>query len=62
MLQSLICWNLLEKREPYRDTILYEKAIKADIGQSHFGPDIYAAVRFALYTKTLRFSLRYGSR
>jgi hypothetical protein len=38
MLKSLIWWNLLEKREPYRDAFLYEKALKTDI----------CAVRFAL--------------
>jgi hypothetical protein len=37
-LKSLIWWNLLEKREPYRDAFLYEKAVKTDI----------CAVRFAL--------------
>jgi hypothetical protein len=40
MLKSLIWWNLLEKREPYREAFLYEKALK---------PTIYA-VRFALIT------------
>jgi hypothetical protein len=38
MLKSLIWWNLLEKREPYREAFLYEKASKTDI----------CAVRFAL--------------
>jgi hypothetical protein len=38
MLKSLFRWNLLEKREPYRDAFLYEKALKTDI----------YAVRFAL--------------
>jgi hypothetical protein len=38
MLKSLIWWNLLEKREPYREAFLYEKALKTDI----------CAVRFAL--------------
>jgi hypothetical protein len=38
MLKSLIWWNLLEKREPYREAFLYKKSIKADI----------CAVRFAL--------------
>jgi hypothetical protein len=38
MLKSLIWWNLLEKREPYREEFLYEKALKRDI----------CAVRFAL--------------
>jgi hypothetical protein len=28
MLKSLIWWNLLEKREPYRKAFLYEKALK----------------------------------
>jgi hypothetical protein len=28
MLKSLIWWNLLEKREPYREAFLYEKALK----------------------------------
>jgi hypothetical protein len=27
MLKSLIWWNLLEKREPFRDAFLYEKEI-----------------------------------
>jgi hypothetical protein len=40
MLKSLIWWNLLEKREPYREAFLYEKALKTDI----------CAVRFALIT------------
>ena len=40
MLKSLILWNLLEKREPYRDAFLYEKALKTDI----------YAVRFAFIT------------
>jgi hypothetical protein len=40
MLKSLIWWNLLEKREPYREAFLYEKALKTDI----------FAVRFALKT------------
>jgi hypothetical protein len=31
MLKSLIWWNLLDKREPYRDAFLYEKALKTDI-------------------------------
>ena len=51
-LKTIICWNLLEKREPFRDAFLCEKSIK---------PDMYA-VRFALCTKTLRLSQRYGSR
>jgi hypothetical protein len=38
MLKSLIWWNLLEKREPYREAFLYKKALKADI----------CAIRFAL--------------
>ena len=38
MLKSLIWWNLLEKRELYREAFLYEKALKTDI----------CAVRFAL--------------
>jgi hypothetical protein len=40
MLKSLIWWNLLEKREPYLDAFLYEKALKTDI----------YAVRLALIT------------
>jgi hypothetical protein len=31
MLKSLIWWNLLEKREPYREAFLHEKALKTDI-------------------------------
>jgi hypothetical protein len=31
MLKSLIWYNLLEKREPYREAFLYEKASKRDI-------------------------------
>jgi hypothetical protein len=45
MLKSIIWWNLLEKREPYREAFLYKKAIKTDI----------CAVRFAL---TALFSLK----
>jgi hypothetical protein len=40
MLKSLIWWNLLEKREPYREAFLYGKALKTNI----------YAVRFALIT------------
>jgi hypothetical protein len=36
-LKTLIWWSLLEKREPFREAFLYEKAIKTDI----------CAVRFA---------------
>jgi hypothetical protein len=39
-LKTLIWWNLLEKRESFREAFLYEKAIKTDI----------CAVRFALIT------------
>jgi hypothetical protein len=45
MLKNLIWWNLLEKRKPYRDAFLYEKALKTDI----------CVVRFAL---TALFSLK----
>ena len=38
MLKSLIWWNLLEKRELYREAFWDEKALKTDI----------CAVRFAL--------------
>jgi hypothetical protein len=38
MLKTLVMWNLLEKRELFREAFLYEKAIKTDI----------CAVRFAL--------------
>jgi hypothetical protein len=38
MLKSLIWWNLLEKREPYREAFLHEKVLKTDI----------CAVRFSL--------------
>jgi hypothetical protein len=31
LLKSLIWWNLLEKRKPYREAFLYEKALKTDI-------------------------------
>jgi hypothetical protein len=46
MIKSLIWLNLLEKREPYREAFLYEKALKKDI----------CAVRFAL---TALFSFKY---
>jgi 3-methyladenine DNA glycosylase Tag len=40
-MQKTLNWrNILEKREPYRDAFLYEKAKKTDI----------CAVRFALKT------------
>jgi hypothetical protein len=38
MLKSLIWWNLLEKREPYRHAFLYEQELKT----------VIYAVRFAL--------------
>jgi hypothetical protein len=40
MLKTLILWNLLEKREPFREAFLYEKVLKTDI----------YAVQFALIT------------
>jgi hypothetical protein len=40
MLKTFIWRNLLEKREPYREAFLYEKALKTDI----------YAVRLALIT------------
>jgi hypothetical protein len=55
MLKSLIWWNLLEKREPYREAFLYDKALKIDI----------CAVRFALtplFSYKKRNFLQYGSR
>jgi hypothetical protein len=36
MLKSLIWWNLLKKREPYREAFLYEKALKTDICEVRF--------------------------
>jgi hypothetical protein len=36
MLKSLIWWNLLEKREPYREAFLYEKALKRDTCAERF--------------------------
>ena len=30
MLKTLIWWNFLEKREPYRDAFLNEKALKTE--------------------------------
>jgi hypothetical protein len=31
MIKTIIWWNLLEKREQYRDSLLNEKALKTDI-------------------------------
>jgi hypothetical protein len=31
MLKTLIWWNLLDKRKPYRDGFLYEKALQTEI-------------------------------
>jgi hypothetical protein len=36
MLKSLIWWNLLEKREAYREAFLYKKALKTDICEVRF--------------------------
>jgi hypothetical protein len=36
MIKTLIWWNLLEKREPYRDAFLNEKALKTDIRAVRF--------------------------
>jgi hypothetical protein len=66
MLKSLIWWNLLEKREAF----LYEEALKTDIcavcfaltALFSFKNEIFSGTDRALFTKTLRFSLRYGSR
>jgi hypothetical protein len=38
MLKTLIWRNLLEKREPYRDAFLFEKAIKTDAVNTYFVP------------------------
>jgi hypothetical protein len=35
-IKTLIWWNLLEKRELYRDAFLYEKALKTDIYAERF--------------------------
>jgi hypothetical protein len=40
-LKTLICWILLEKREPYRDSFL-EKAIKKDIYAALHDADVHA--------------------
>jgi hypothetical protein len=69
MLKSLIWWNLLEKREPYHDAFLYEKALKADIHAVRFAlitvfsfiNEIFSS-KLRAFTKTPNFSLRYGSR
>jgi hypothetical protein len=37
-LKTLIWRNLLEKREPYRDAFLFEKAIKTDAVNTYFVP------------------------
>jgi hypothetical protein len=53
--------NLLEKREPYRDAFLHEKAINTDIYAVRFVLIAvslkmkFLAVRFALCTKSLDF-------
>jgi hypothetical protein len=50
MLKSLIWWNLLEKREPYREAFLYEKALKTDICAVRFALTAFLTLRFALLT------------
>jgi hypothetical protein len=50
-LKTLTWWNILEKREPFREAFLYEKAIKTDI----------YAVRFELFTKSLKFCKTIGT-
>jgi hypothetical protein len=62
MLKTLIWWNLLEKREAF----LYEKALKQMFMRYASRLQHYLALKneifIALFTKTLRFSLRYGTR
>jgi hypothetical protein len=65
MLKSLIWWNLLEKREPYREALLYEKGYLCGMLRANsiiwLEKMKFLAVRIALFTKMLSFSLRYGS-
>jgi hypothetical protein len=64
MLKSLIWWNLLEKREPYRDAFLYENALKTDIYAVRFALTAlfsfkkrnFLAAWIALFTKNAQFS------
>jgi len=56
-LKTIICWNLLEKREPFHDAFLCEKSIKTDIYAVRYAQNTernnkrkYLAGRFALYT------------
>ena len=68
-LKTLICWNLLEKREPFRDAFLYEKSVKIDINAVRFAltalfsfkNEIFSITERAFY-KNAQYFTRYGSR
>ena len=51
MLKTLFWWNLLEKREPYRDAFSYEKEIKTDIYAIRFA---FLALKNEIFSRTLR--------
>jgi hypothetical protein len=53
-LKSLIWWNLLEKREPYREAFLYEKAIKTDIFAVRFALTALFSFKNDIFSRTLR--------
>jgi hypothetical protein len=68
-LKTLICWNLLEKREPFRDAFLFEKSVKIDINAVRFAltalfsfkNEIFSITERAFY-KNAQYFTRYGSR
>ncbi len=68
-LKTLIWWNLLEKREPFRDAFLYEKSVKIDIYAVRYAltallalkNEIFSITERAFY-KNAQYFTRYGSR
>jgi hypothetical protein len=50
-LKSLIWWNLLEKREPYREAFLYEKT---DIFAVRFALTALFSFKNEIFSRTLR--------
>jgi hypothetical protein len=66
-LKTLICWNLLEKREPFRVAFLYEKALKKIFMRYASRLQHYLALKNEIFSSTVRafykngLNLKYGT-
>jgi hypothetical protein len=52
--KTLICWNLLEKREPFRVAFLYEKALKKIFMRYASRLQHYLALKNEIFSSTVR--------